>query len=193
MKKTLLAFVLMTACVAAQAQTAPTNAWRFVGSVGVTAGGDELAIATYANDTSVEITAGGGFQMMLGAEYRINPQFSVQGTAGYHIHFTPEASNGDADFSRIPVELIGYFHASEKWRFGAGVRFVNSPKLSGSGFASGIDMDLDNTTSGLVEVEYLMNRSVGFKLRAVSEKYEKKGYFGSADANHVGIFANVYF
>ncbi|WP_182915726.1 outer membrane beta-barrel protein [Massilia cavernae] len=194
MKKTLLACVLAAASFTAHAQQVAAQPLRFVIGAGLTFGGDRLATTSYTNGTSANIRAGSGLQLAAGAEYRLSPLFSLQGTVGYHIHFTPEASNGDADFSRIPVELIAYYHANEKWRVGGGMRFVRNAKLSGSGFASGLDESFDDTTSGIVEAEYLYSPSLGFKLRGVSEKYDSRRYaIGSAKANHLGMFANFYF
>ncbi|MGZ8288786.1 MAG: outer membrane beta-barrel protein [Telluria sp.] len=193
MKKTLLACVLAAATFCANAQQAPVKNQRFVIGTGLTFGGDRLATTTYTNGDSANIRAGSGLQLQAGVEYRLNPLFSVQGNVGYHIHFTPEASNGDADFSRIPVELIGYYHANDKWRVGGGMRFVRNAKLSGSGFAYGLDESFEDTTGGIVELEYLYSPSLGFKLRGVGEKYESRYSIGSAKGNHVGMFANFYF
>lgn len=193
MKKTLLACAILCASISAHAQTAAVHPLRLLVGAGLTFGGDKLATTSYTNGDSANIRAGSGLQLLAGAEYRLSEQFSVQGSFGYHIHYTPEASNGDADFSRFPIELIGYFHANRQWRVGGGLRFVRKPELSGSGYASNLDERFENTTGAVLEVEYFVNPSVGLKLRAVSEKYESTRYYGSASGNHVGIFANYYF
>jgi hypothetical protein len=194
MKKTLLAIALSIASLAVHAQnTAPADSVRFLIGMGLTAGGDKLATTSYSNGDSSNIKAGSGGQFFAGIDYRISQQVSVQGTLGYHVHMTPEASNGDASFSRVPFEVIAYFHANDKWRVGGGVRLVSNAKLSGDGFAAGLDTSFKNTTGAIVEVEYLMNRNVGFKLRGVSEKYTPSGQNDSLNGNHLGLFANYYF
>lgn len=191
MKHTLLALTVSIASLgAAQAQTKPLN---FVAGIGLTAGGDKLATASYTNGDSVNIKAGSGAQFLLGLDYRLNQQFSVQGTVGYHIHLTPDADNGDASFSRVPVELIGYFHANPQWRVGGGVRFVNSVKLNGSGAASHLDRDFQNATGAVVEVEYFVNPAFGVKARVVNEKFKPEGSNREVSGNHFGLFGNFYF
>lgn len=193
MKKTFLACALLAASIGAQAQAPGIPPLRYIVGAGITAGGDKLATTSYTNGESSNIKAGSGLQVLAGAEYRMSNEFSLQATLGYHIYFTPEASNGDADFSRIPVELIAYFHANEQWRVGGGLRRASKPELSGSGFAAGLNEGFKDSTGAVVEVEYFVNPSLGVKLRAVNEKFESRTYGGSVKGNHVGIFTNYYF
>ena len=193
MNKILLACALAIASLtSAQAQNA-VNPLRFVAGFGVTYGGDNLATATYTNGSSANIKAGSGLQLLAGLDYRINPQFSVQGTVGYHAHFTPAAENGDARFERFPIELIGYFHANEQWRVGGGVRFLNSPKLVGNGAASDINSEFKNSTGAILEAEYFSSPKLGIKMRLVSEKVETKLSSTKYDANHIGLLLSYYF
>ncbi|WP_256078507.1 outer membrane beta-barrel protein [Massilia sp. YIM B04103] len=189
--------ILFAALIAASFNAAADNAGtlRYVVGAGLTIGGDKLATATYTNGDSVNIKAGSGLQVLGGVDYRVTEQVSLQATLGYHVHFTPSASNGDASFTRIPVELLAYYHLNNQWRVGGGVRYVASPELNGKGAASNIDMDFKNTTGAVLEAEYFVNNNFGVKLRAVSEKYEPKSgkYTGKASGNHVGIFGNYYF
>jgi hypothetical protein len=194
MKKLFLvgALALLTATSAFAQQAPSEKPLSFVAGFGITVGGDKLATAQYTNGTSQKITAGGIFQFHGGAEYRINPEFSVQGTVGYHADST-SGTNGSITFSRIPVELIGYFHSNDQWRVGAGARFVNNIELSSSGVASGINDKYDNAVGGVFEVEYFTSKKFGLKVRYVKETYKSTVYNYEVDASHVGFFGNFYF
>ncbi|MEN9868548.1 MAG: hypothetical protein RL748_4138 [Pseudomonadota bacterium] len=195
MKKILLAValpVVMISCAQAQEKVAAQPV-RFLLGTGLTFGGDKLATAYYTNNTSATINAGSGLQLWGGVDYRINPQFSLQGTVGYHTHFTPEASNGDASFSRIPVELLAYYHLNENWRLGGGVRFVSSAKLNGKGAASGLNQKFDDVTGAILEAEYLYGANLGFKVRFVKEEYKATGFNTKFSGDHLGLMMNYYF
>jgi hypothetical protein len=193
MKKSILACALTLAAIgAAQAQTTG-NPLHFLAGAGITFGGDKLATTNYTNGSSSNITAGSGLALLAGVEYRVAPQVSIQGTVGYHIRFTPEASNGDADFSRVPVELLAYYHVDQKWRVGTGVRFVSNAKLHGSGAAGGLDRNFKNTTGAVLEAEYFVQQNVGLKLRVVKEEYQPEYSSHKFSGNHVGLLANYYF
>jgi len=180
-----------------QAPSAPAFAGPAVRpllGVGLTFGGDTLATTFFTDGTQIDIKAGQLLQLHGGLEYRATPLLSVQATVGYHVD-NSSASNGSVRFSRIPVELLGHFHASDKWLFGGGLRLVNSPKLSSSGAASSVgSVDFDNTTGTVIEGEYRTSFKLGFKLRYVSEKYEAKAPFTGAtvDGSHIGLMMNWY-
>lgn len=161
---------------------------------GLTFGGDTLATTFFTDGNQTDIKAGQLLQLYGGLEYQATPLVSVQATVGYHVH-NSSASNGSVRFSRIPVELLGHFHASDKWAFGGGLRLVNGPKLSSSGAASSVgSVEFDNTVGTVIEGEYRTSSQFGFKLRYVSEKYEAKGVFSGAtvDGSHIGLMMNWY-
>lgn len=162
--------------------------------VGLTFGGDTLATAFFTNGNQTDIKAGQLLQLHGGLEYRATPLLSLQATVGYHVH-NSSASNGSLRFSRIPVELLGHFHASDAWQFGGGLRLVSNARLAGSGAASSVQtVDFDNTTGLVVEGEYRTSSKLGFKLRYVSEKYETKAPLSgvTVDGSHIGLLMNWY-
>lgn len=183
-----------------QSGTAFGNAPSFAGpavrpllGLGLTFGGDTLATTFFENGDQTDIKAGQLLQLYGGLEYRATALLSVQATVGHHFH-NSSASNGSVRFARIPVELLGHFHTSDKWQFGGGLRLVSGPKLSGSGAASSLQtVEFDNTTGIVVEGEYRTNSRLGFKLRYVSEKYDTKPPFAATvDGSHIGLLMNWY-
>lgn len=192
-RKTILALVLpLSFAASAQAENA-ASPFSFVVGAGLTYGGDKLATISYTDNTEADIRAGSGLDMKAGIDYRFNQTFSAQATIGYHIHFTPQASNGDADFSRMPLELIAYVHPNPQWRIGAGVRHVLNPKVSGSGAAANITTKFKNTTGAVFEAEYFYSQKVGIKLRFVKEEYKTEYGNFKFSGDHLGLFANYYF
>ena len=197
MKKIALVIALAIASLNAASAQAPLLAeepapLRFTLGMGITGGGEKLATTVFTDGTEQEIRAGGLVAFVGGVDYRIGQHFSVQGNVGFHVD-NSTATNGDVHFRRFPVELLGYFNVSPKWRIGGGVRFVNAVKLSSSGAAGDDDYDFDNTVGAVLETEYMFSERVGMKIRAVSEKYKVKKYDAEFKGNHVGIFGNYYF
>lgn len=183
-------FATMGAAHAQSVAAAPAP-FHYVAGLGASVGGDDLATANYTNGGSQTIKAGGGVYFTFGADYRVNPSFSIQGTVNFHVDDT-NAKNGDIKFQRFPIEVLGYYHVSPQWRVGGGVRYTTSPKLSSGGVVSGLDIKFDNATSGVLEAEYFWTPKIGMKIRYVNETFKVRGY-QDVKANHVGISGNVYF
>lgn len=194
MKQIFLAFAVMAATLApAQAQIGNTSASpvRFLAGMGVSGGGDKLVTARFTNGDSYDLKAGGIVYFTVGANYRISPDVSLQATANYHVD-QANADNGDLEFQRFPLELIGYYQPHPQWRVGGGIRHTTGPKLSGSGAASRPDVKFDDTTGAVVEAEYFWNPHFGMKMRYVNETFKRRG-ISDIKGNHFGISGNYYF
>lgn len=204
MKKIAFALSLALATFAAQAQTAapvaappvqyePVGAkpLRFVLGAGITYGGDKLATAYYDDGEEIDLRAGDMIALLAGLDYRINQDFSVQGTVGYHLD-RAGARNGDMRFERIPFELLGYYHVNDKVRVGGGLRYVTGVEFRSSGAGDIGDYKFKNTTSAVAELEYLFTPRMGLKVRYVNDEFKEKTFGGKVKGDHVGIFANFY-
>jgi opacity protein-like surface antigen len=193
MKKVLLGAAL-TLAAAFNAQAADAaSPFKFLVGAGLTFGGDTLSTVQFSDGSSEDIKGGGLFQLYGGVEYRLGDQVSFQGTVGYHVDDSSGASNGSVRFSRVPVDLLLYYHLNDKVRLGGGVQLVNGPELKGSGVASNVHIEFDNATGAILEGEYLFTPHIGLKVRYVSEKFEVKGTDVKADGNHLGVMLNYYF
>ena len=208
MKTFAFAFFLALAACGAQAQTAePAPAvaaapavqyeavgakpLRFVLGAGITFGGDKLATAYYDDGDEVDLRAGDTLALVAGVDYRIDQDFSLQGTVGYHVD-RAGADNGDMRFERIPFELLGYYHVNDKLRVGGGLRYVTGVRFRSSGAGDIGDYKFKDTSSPVAEIEYLFSPRMGLKLRYVNDEFKEKGYGGKVKGDHVGIFANFY-
>jgi hypothetical protein len=159
---------------------------------GLTYGGEKLATVTYSNGDTQDVRSGGLVDMHVGLDVRATPWTSFQATLGYHTD-SSEASNGSVRFTRVPIEVLGYFHPSDSIRLGGGIRLVQNPKLRGRGAANTIaDQDFDNATGIVLEGEYLFTSWMGLKLRAVSETYRSRATGIKANGDHGGLFLNFY-
>lgn len=162
--------------------------------IGVTRGGDTLVVVGYRNtNETTDMRAGGQVDLRAGADYRLGEgPFALQASVGY---FSQSANgvDGRVRFERYPLELLGLWQGGEKYRLGAGVRWVGNARLIGRGVASSLgSVKFKGKAGGLVEGEWLANRSVGFALRYVSESYEAPNG-EDVDGSHFGLRLNVYF
>jgi hypothetical protein len=186
---TLSAVVAASALCATQAFAGDT----FKGVLGVTltGGGDKLATVTYTNGNSQNIKSGGLLHIFGGVEYVPTNAFALQATVGYHVDDS-NAKNGSVKFSRVPVEVLGFWKAADTWRFGLGLRKTSGAKLTSSGEASNIgNFKLDSKLGAVLQGEYLFNPSGSVFVRYVGEKYtvNKVGVSG----NHVGLGTSFRF
>jgi len=198
MKRLAFALTLALATIGAaqaqnfvQVQDAGAKPLRYVLGIGFTRGGDHLATAVYEDGLEMKIRGGDGIVLLAGLDYRIDPQFSVQGTVAYHAD-RANARNGDLRFERVPFELLGYYHVNDKVRAGGGLRYVTNTSL-GDSIGSGYEVNFKDTTSPVAEIEYLFSPRVGVKLRYVNDKFKEEGSGAPVKGDHVGVLVNAYF
>lgn len=190
LKKTLLGFALALAALgAAQAQTKPVH---FIAGIGITGGGEKLATVRYTDGSTQDVRSGGLVHFYGGLEFNVAPDVLLQATVGYHVDSTT-ARNGDIEFERFPIEVLGQYALDRHLRLGGGLRFVPSAKLSSSGAASIGTADFDSHVGLVVEGEYLFTPVFGTKLRFVSEKYKPSNGAPSINGDHVGLYASFHF
>ena len=170
-----------------------TSPFKFLLGVGLTEGGDNLVTVQFTDGSTDKVRAGGLLQLYGGGEYRLNEQFALQATVGYHVNDTRAASNGSVKFDRVPVDLLALYSVSDKIRLGGGAQFVSGVKLKGSGVASNINQNFDSTVGVIAEGEYLFTPHIGLKLRYVSEKFTPEGGGEKIDGSHVGLLFSYYF
>lgn len=175
----------------------------FLLGLGVTDGGDKLATATFSDGSTSSIKAGGLVYLKAGADWRINPLFSAQGTFGYH-RDSVSARNGDMKFERTFLEGIGFFNFLPKHRVGLGLRQTYGANVSSSGAASSVgNIDFKSSLGTVLEYEWMMSRNgpsgYGLTFRLVNEKYTPTSLNGvpatgpDVNGNHFGVGFNVYF
>jgi opacity protein-like surface antigen len=187
-----LAVAGLSAAAAAQMQ-APDRPLKFVFQAGLTGGGDNLATVYYNHGGSRDIRAGGLVHLAAGVLWQPeDAPFSWQLTYGYHFDDASD-SNTTTRFSRYPLEVLGFYNGVSRWRFGGGLRFVNSAQFKDD--YNGIDLRFGNTTGVVAEIGYNFGRALWLSGRLVAEKYSPKSLNGvpvqGSDVN--GDHAGIYF
>lgn len=193
MKKTILAAALAIGATFGAHAADAASPVRFLMGAGLTFGGDTLATVTFSDGRSEDIRGGGLVHLYAGGDFRVTDVLSLQATVGYHVDDSSAASNGGVRFTRMPVDLLALYHVNDHVRLGAGVQFVNGPTLKGSGVASNVHIEFNNTTGAIVEAEYLFSPHMGAKLRYVGETFEPTRGGPQAKGDHLGLMFSYYF
>jgi hypothetical protein len=175
----------------------------FLLGAGLSVGGDTLVTATYTDGTTQSIKGGGLVYLKAGADWRVNPNMSLQGTFGYHAD-SANGTNGSLRFARTFLEGLAFWDMAPRYRLGAGIRQVSNPKLTSSGVASSVGtVDFKASLGTVLEYEWFFsrhgNRGYGVTVRYVSEKYTPTNFNGAPvtgkdlDGSHLGLGFNAYF
>ncbi|MFC4160379.1 outer membrane beta-barrel protein [Chitinimonas lacunae] len=194
--KTLFATLALTLSGAAMA--APTgqhSGLRFVMTGGLTGGGDKLSTVRYTNGSSKSIRTGALVQFGAGVVWRDHElPASIKLTANMHMDIAP-GSNGDVYFRRFPIELIGYYHPTDRWMVGVGARWAVKPKLvyDIDGYSNRVRFD--NAYGLLFEVGYNFNDHLALIGRYAHEDYEYRDFNSndSIDGSHLGLMLDYRF
>jgi hypothetical protein len=167
-------------------------------NAGLTYGGDKILEHPYQNGGTATITAGALMQFGLGGLYQfaeIPAAFML--SANYHFD-TINAKNGEMSFDRFPIEVLTYYTGKEKFRIGAGMRFIGPSEASKNIEGQALSYGFDATKGVVAEIGYQLDPHGWLNFRFVSEKYQAKtavlngvtySLAGSAPASgsHMGV------
>jgi len=163
---------------------------RPVAKLGFDFGGDNLVTAQFSNGSSESIKAnellylGGGASIITDSK-----DIEVEVTLSYKFK-NISATNGDIKWTRFPLEAL-VFYRMPKFRLGGGLTYHLGPKLSGSGIASNINGNFDDSLGLVLQADYLITQKASVGARYTSLKYKIGGT--SVDASGVGITAGYRF
>ena len=193
-----LSLFLAASCVFAQA---PQQNFHFGMQFGITGGGDTLATANFSNGRSEDIKAGGLLHLAAGVVWTpADIPFAGHLMFGYHVD-SITADNGDLRFSRYPIEFLALYTGAGKLRLGAGLRYVNSPKLTVSiDGQQSTHVDYDNTVGAIAEIGYQFSPKMWLALRGTFEDYKARAVNGNnvvaggtSSGNSVGLYFGISF
>ncbi|ADE12243.1 hypothetical protein [Sideroxydans lithotrophicus] len=167
--------------------------------LGITVGGDVISKVTRADGTFREISAGGLYQAGLGALYRWDAiPFSAELTINYHVN-SDYNGNDNASFRRNPLEALVYFNGMDRFRIGAGMRYVYAARAIS--VLNGVTerIAFANARGSIVEIGYEVTPYGWINLRYVKEHYTIAAYSTTAtisvppntapyDGSHYGFF-----
>lgn len=137
---------------------------------GYDTGGDKIVNVTFTNGQTDSIRANEGLYLGAGVSV-LNDDKDLEFLGTVNYKFTSiHASNGDIDWTRIPLDAL-LFYRMESFRVGAGLTYVMSPKLSGSGVAGGVNTKVDDALGFLVQADYLLGKvALGLRYTALDFK-----------------------
>lgn len=172
----------------------------FAFDVGVTGGGDKLATARFSDGSTESIRAGGLVQFGAGALWQPpGGPVALQTTINYHVDDV-NAHNGSLRFSRYPIEVLGFYTGLPRWRFGAGPRFVLSPRLKVDVPGDNAKISFKNTLGAVVEAGFQIGSYTWVNLRFTGETYKVKEINGTtvtsdsdASGSSIGVNFVLYF
>lgn len=183
-----------TAPTEAQVQAKEERNIKAVAGLGLTFGGDDLVQAWYEDGSSEKLEAGGLIDLKFGAQYSPKgSNYALQGTMGYHFD-SMSADNGDASFSRIPLDLIAFLK-HEKHRFGAGLSYNTATELDSGGAIDFGKIKFDDATGLLLEYGYAYRPNLVFAARYLSIDYQASSFPNAPSVNgdHAGLYAYILF
>lgn len=175
------------------------NGWNFVGSLGLTFGGDELIEVEveddFFGDDDEDVRAGESVVFAVGAAYQFyNSPLQLQATLGYHTDGI-FADNGDTEFSRKPLELLA-FYSIDRHRIGVGVTRHLDPEFD-------VDIDFlpedrvkfDDATGFVVQYDFRVTAFFALGARFTSIEYQPEDPFRgpNVDGDHIGIMMTFLF
>lgn len=204
MKRYLLTLSLCLSHASLLAQDVPASDRKVAFLIGAafTSGGSTLATATFTDGSTADVKAGSLFLFKLGADWRINPKVSLQGTVGLHTD-SINAKNGELKFTRNFVEGLAFWNTTPTQRLGFGLRQTSDAKLTSGGAAASVgNYDFSSTLGTVLEYEWRFSQKIsglGISVRYVAEKYTPTKFNGQpfngrdVDGSHLGVGMSYYF
>ncbi|WP_294636778.1 hypothetical protein [uncultured Aquabacterium sp.] len=208
MRHIVVAALLCGFAYSAQAEGAALR--PFVG-LGYTSGGETLLPVTVSPQGSStqykeDISAGAGVEGRVGLSFRLSEApVSIRASYGIHNDQANGITNERIFFRRYPVELIGYYHFTDRASVGIGVRRATRPALrlknaqlttTGGTKVSGVNavVDFESSTGVVLEGEWLLTPNWGIGVRYVREHFTYDGVERvRVNADHIGVNTQWYF
>lgn len=156
-------------------------------------GGDTLVTAVFTNGETETVKANEGFYIGGGAaiiDAARNMEYHL--ALAYKIAVV-EASNGDIEWTRFPLEALA-FYRFPRVRVGGGLAYHMSPRLEGSGVVGGLDVKFKNALGAVLQADWRITERIAAGARYTILEYDAKGAFtGSAKSNGFGLTFSMSF
>jgi hypothetical protein len=179
----------------------PRNVQGFhaVQRLGITLGGNVISKFARPDGTFREISAGGLYQIGLGALYRARDiPFSAALILNYQ-YDSDYNNNDNASFRRVPLESLLYWNCLDNFRIGGGMRYIYAARANSNINGISERFTFENTRGSIVEIGYQVRPYGWVNLRYVKEIYRVATYSTTGTAtglsgtspyngSHVGLF-----
>ena len=188
MLKAVLGLVLMVIAAVPIASLAADV--RPVFKAGYDTGGDTIVTAVFTNGSTKSIKANEGIYFGGGASFLLDSK-DIEIETTLSIKYTSiTASNGDVTWTRFPLEALVFYRAP-KFRVGGGLTYHLSPKLSGSGVAGGLNVNVDDALGVVLQGDWLITQKASLGLRYTNLSYKANGVKANSDG--VGVTFGMRF
>jgi hypothetical protein len=109
-------------------------------------------------------------------------------------------TNGNASFTRFPLEVMGFYQLNDDYRLGAGARKSLSAKLGTSGVATyQPSAEFNASVGSVVELQYLIGKKTrqtkaqsAVNFRYVKETLTEKTEGIKVKGDHIGVGVVFY-
>ena len=181
-KLTLLTILFFTSfCHSfAQEQEKKVSPVRFLVKGAFEFGGDEVAKVYFTNGETQSVKAGQGGTLAIGGEFQMPgvEKLLLHATVGYK-YVTTQADNVHIRMTRVPIQVMANWMATEKLRFGAGLATHQAIRFKADGI--GQDITFGGATGPTFEVAY---SGIGLTYTAMTYKDQEKLTYS---ANAIGL------
>ena len=161
--------------------------------------GNDFITVPYDNGRESSITPGSGYLGRVGVGVSFESlrgvlrNFDLQTTIGFKFDGIARATNADLDWTRIPVELLGFYRFEQSsFRLGGGLTYHFANELKGTGITR-MNHVFDSALGGVIEGDYRfgVRDQMSVSLRYTMIHYTHDVF--SIKANSLGIHAGFFF
>ncbi len=189
--------LLLTGVLGLAATTvyATENPWLF--GINYDAGGDDIATVIFTDGSTSTLSANEGLHFYVGKNFAngVDSPWHTHVSMGYKTG-SVTAKNGDLTWSAWPLEAIEFYNM-EKVRFGGGLVYQLNPKAEGSGFASNLNLELDNALGIVLQFEYRFTPAVqegmSIGLRYTNISYSSVNLISEVNGSSIGGVFSIAF
>lgn len=166
--------------------------YRGIVAIGLTFGGDTFTTVQFDNGDNESIKAGELALFGGGLVYE-QDNWQIQGTINYYSDRT-SGENGDVCFTRIPVELLGFWKQGN-FRLGGGITHHLNPEfeIDIDNSAENGTIEFNDATGFVIQGDYLFSNQFGLGLRYTSIEYEVDFVNEKVDGDSVGVIFSYVF
>lgn len=131
-------------------------------------GGDDMAVVTNGND----LQAGQLLNLGIGYDFDLNSAKTLRLRTGVNYKFdSVDASNGEADFDRWPLDLL-LISRQGNFSLGAGITYHLSPSFEATINGVTSNVDFDDALGFLLQAGYMIGERTEIGARVTLIEYE---------------------
>ena len=166
---------------------------RGLARLGADFGGDTLVVGPFTTGTSAKIKANEGVYLGGGMSILNDAKKLSLDLAATWKYTSIEAVNQTFEFTRFPLEVLGFYHFSdaEGVRIGGGLSYQLNPKFKADGNLRNGTANFDNAAGYVIKIDYT-RKHLNFGARYTAAKYEISGA-QAATGNGPGLFVGGVF